>query len=258
MLTELPTAWRGLRLGGYVFAPTLLPTLVYIALMALLVTLGQWQLERAEQKRADLAERAAAGRAPVLDLNAVPASLAAHAHRRARASGTFDTAHQFLLDNRIEDGQVGYRVLTPLRLDGRDTAVLVDRGFVPIVGDRQTLPALPPVDPAAEVTGRIGRGPSVGLRLGEPSDQPGQWPRRVQYMDFEYMRSALDYPLGDYLLIEGSLSNEAVAQRSGRDAWRFGPERHEGYALQWFSLAGALTLIWLVVNTRREQKGGAA
>ncbi|MEX0386822.1 SURF1 family protein [Spiribacter onubensis] len=246
----------GIHIAGYVFAPRLLPTAAYLLLLMLLLSLGHWQLDRADQKRAMLAERAAATRAPVVDLNEVTATLATHEYRRVTANGTFDEAHQFLLDNRIQDGQVGYRVLTPLRLDGLDRAVLVDRGFVPIVGDRQTPPALPPVDPQGPVTGRVSRGPSVGLRLGDPSDQPMQWPRRIQYMDFDYMQSTLDYPLGDYLLVEGALTNEAVAQRTGRDAWRFGPERHDGYAVQWFSLAGALTLIWLIVNTRREQRGG--
>ncbi len=247
-----------MRFAGYVFAPRLLPTVAYLVLLALLLTLGNWQLDRADQKRTALAERAAATRAPVVDLNDVAATLGTHEYRRVAASGTFDEAHQFLLDNRIQDGQVGYRVLTPLRLNDRDAAVLVDRGFVPIVGDRQTLPDLPPVEPQERVTGRVGRGPSVGLRLGDPSDQPTQWPRRIQYMDFDYMQSTLDYPLSDYLLVAGPLTNEVVAQRTGRDAWRFGPERHEGYAVQWFSLAGALTLIWLIVNTRREKRGGAA
>ena len=251
------SACRGVRFAGLVFAPRLLPTIAYLVLLALLISLGNWQLDRAAHKRQALAERAAATRAPVVDLNAGAATLATHEYRRVRAEGTFDEAHQFLLDNRIQDGQVGYRVLTPLRLAGRDAAVLVDRGFVPIIGNRETLPDLPPVETDDIVTGRVSRGPSVGLRLGDPSDQPTQWPRRVQYMDFEYMQSSLDYPLHDYLLVEGALTNEVVAQRSGRDAWRFGPERHQGYAVQWFSLAGALTLIWLIVNTRREKQGGA-
>jgi len=254
----LASASRGVYFAGYVFAPRFLPTFAYLVLLALLLSLGSWQLDRADQKRAALAERAAATRAPVVDLNQVAATLETHEYRRVSAKGTFDEAHQFLLDNRIQDGQVGYRVLTPLRLDRRDGAVLVDRGFVPIVGDRETLPELPPARAEGRVTGRGSRGPSVGLRLGDPSDRPAQWPRRVQYMDFEYMQSTLDYPLDDYLLVEGPLTNEVVAQRTGRDAWRFGPERHQGYAVQWFSLAGALTLIWLIVNTRREKRGGAA
>ena len=245
-------------MGERVFAPSLVPTVVYLVLLVVLVSLGQWQLDRAEQKRAVLAERAAATKAPVISVNDQTTTLARHEYRRATAIGRFDTEHQFLLDNRVQDGRIGYRVMTPLRLEGRETAVLVDRGFIPIAGSRQTLPTLPSVEPEARVSGRISAGPSVGMRLGEAADGTNQWPRRLQYIDFDYMDATLDYSLSDYLLVEGSLATDAVARRGERDAWRFGPARHEGYAVQWFSLAAALTLIWLVVNTRRQRRGDAA
>lgn len=248
----------GIRLGGFVFAPSVLPTVVYLILLVGLIGLGQWQLDRADQKRTTLEQRAAATEAPVISINERLATLDRDEYRRAKAVGRFDTDHQFLLDNQVEDGRIGYRVMTPLKLEGRDTAVLADRGFVPIADSRQKLPTLPPVDPQARVSGRISAGPSVGMRLGDAADGTDRWPRRLQYMDFDYMNATLDYPLSDYLLVEGSLATDAVARRSDRDAWRFGPARHEGYAVQWFSLAAALTLIWLVVNTRRRKQGDAA
>ena len=240
-----------MHVAGFVFSPRLWPTLAYIPLLVLLLSLGNWQLERAQEKREALAARAEAFRAPVVDLTETAASLQSHEYRRAVARGDYDTAHQFYLDNQIEGDRVGYRVLTPLRLAGSERAVLVDRGFTPIVGDRETLPAPPPVESGGEVTGQIGRGPSVGLRLGAPSDNPGEWPRRVQYMDMDYMADALGYPLADFLLRERSLSTDTTARAGIRAPWRFGPERHDGYAFQWFSLAAALTVIWLAVNTRR-------
>lgn len=248
-------AWNGIRIGGWRFRPGWLPTLVYVLLLVGLISLGNWQLDRAADKRDALAARAAATEAPVMALNDQSATLARHAYRRATAQGRFDGEHQFLLDNQTEDGRIGYRVITPLMLDDRDAAVLVQRGFVPIKGSRQALPELPATPDRAQVSGRIESGPSVGMRLGEAADGTGQWPRRLQYIDFEAMQAMVDYPLSDYLLVEGSLATDAVARRSDRDAWRFGPERHEGYAVQWFSLAAALTLIWLVVNTRRYNHG---
>lgn len=245
-----------MRIGGFLFAPRLLPTLAYLLLLALLLTLGFWQLGRADDKWAALAARAEATRAQVVEINEALPSLATHEFRRARAYGQYDLERQFLLDNQVEDRQVGYRLLTPLQLADAEQWVLVDRGFVPITEGRDVMPALPA--PSADiaageapVTGRIGRGPSVGIRLGEPTDNPGVWPRRVQYLDFDYMSQALGAPVADYLLLQGSLATDVQLRRDGRDAWRFGPERHEGYAVQWFSLAAALTVIWLVVNTRR-------
>ncbi len=245
-----------MRISGFLFAPRLLPTLAYLVLLALLLTLGFWQLGRADDKWAALAARAEATRAEVVEINDVVPTLASHEFRRARAYGQYDLERQFLLDNQVQERRVGYRVLTPLQLEDAEQWVLVDRGFVPIEQGRSVMPALPApatgtADSDKPVTGRIGRGPSVGIRLGEPTDNPGVWPRRVQYLDFDYMSQALGAPIADYLLLEGSLATDVQLRREGRDAWRFGPERHEGYAVQWFSLAAALTVIWLVVNTRR-------
>ncbi|PWG61952.1 SURF1 family protein [Spiribacter halobius] len=245
-----------MTIAGYEFRPRLVPTLAYVVVLALLLGLGFWQLERAEQKREALAARAAAARAPVLELNRAPASLAEHRYRRARASGRYDGEHQFLLDNQVRDGEAGYRVLTPLRLEGSTGAVLVDRGWVPVGPDRSQLPAIPAPDGARTVSGRIARGPVVALRLGEPAAENRSWPRRIQYLDFDYIAHALPYPVEGYLLRETPEGEGAVAARAPRDAWRFGPERHEGYAVQWFALAAALTLIWIGVNSHRQREDG--
>ena len=244
-----------MRIAGFRFTPRLIPTVVYCLLLGFLLTLGFWQLERADQKRADLAARAAATQAPVLTLNQTDVSLDEARYRRARAFGAYDTDHQFLLDNQVENGDVGYRLLTPFKFKGSNQAVLVDRGFIALPDRREVMPELPAIDASGEVTGRLSSGPSVGMRLGAPTDTPGQWPRRVQYMDFAYMDSAVDYALANFVLVEGSLANDAVVRRSTRDAWRFGPERHEGYAFQWFALATALTIIWVGVNTKRDARG---
>lgn len=245
-----------MHIGSFQFAPPLLPTLGYLVMLMFLIFLGVWQLDRAEQKHTELAQRAAAIEAPVVSLNDKPAEsgLAAFEFRRARATGVYDTQRQFLLDNQVEDSEVGYRWLVPLRIEGQDQAVLVDRGFLPVGDDRRQLPAVVIEQPEQTVTGQIAPRPTVAMQLGEPSDNPGEWPRRVQYLDYEYFDSQTPYPLlAGQLLIEGSLDLAPRIERTGREAWRYGPERHEGYAFQWFSMAAALTVIWLVVNTKRRQ-----
>jgi len=238
-------------IAGFEFRPRLVPTLAFAIVLPLLIALGFWQLDRAAQKHTALAARAEASRAPVLELNAGVGSLAEHRYRRARATGRYDGERQFLLDNQVQNGRVGYRILTPLRLEGSRRAVLVDRGWVPVGADRSELPEIPVGEGRRTVTGRIARGPSVGIRLGEPAADSA-WPRRVQYLEYDYFEQVLPYPVADYLLREGSVNGGPVAARAVRDAWRFGPERHEGYAVQWFAMALALTVIWVSVNTRRK------
>ena len=142
--------------------------LVLIGVVAL-CGLGMWQLDRHSQ-RAALNARIAAGLAqsPVaLETVGDPQSLD---YRLVTARGEFDPTHEVLLRNRSFNGVTGYHVITPLRLSGRNEAVLVDRGWIPLTE------ASPDVrrkfnPPAGEmvVTG-IARQPET--YVGGPQDPP--------------------------------------------------------------------------------------
>src|SRR4030095_1031828 len=118
-----------LRIGARVFEARWLPTLATLALMAALLTLGFWQLDRMREKEALFAAFAAGSRETV-DLRSLPADRRAR-YQHAWVTGRFDSEHQILLDNMTHQGQVGYRVLTPLMF-GADRTLLVDRGWIPI------------------------------------------------------------------------------------------------------------------------------
>ncbi|MCS4505319.1 hypothetical protein KBTX_02337 [wastewater metagenome] len=234
-----------MRVGPFVFRPGRWPTLVTLVLLPVLIALGFWQIDRAHQKEALIAARESAAAAPVLALNAGLPTPEAGLHRLARARGRYDAGHQFLLDNQTRDGVPGYRIITPLRLEGTDAAVLVDRGWVAAPPRRSQLPDIAVAATPRTVRGRLGDGPSVGLRLGEAYHGDGSWPRRIQYLDFDVLAKALPYPVTPYLLRTG-----AAAEKARPETMRFGPRRHYGYAVQWFALATALLVIYIGVNTR--------
>lgn len=238
-----------MRIGPFSLRLVLIPPLV--AMLALLVGLGFWQLDRAEQKQARLAALAAAREARPVDITAgAPGSEALF--RPARLRGRYDAAHQFLLDNQVRNGRVGYRVLTPLRVAAAAPAVLVDRGWVPAAADRAQLPEIPAPGGSVAPQGLVYGGPSVGLRLGPPAAS-GDWPRRLQYLDFGYVAEVLGYPIRDYVLRLDPDAPGGYARDWPQPA--LGPERHLGYAVQWFSLAAALLVLAGVVAWRR---GGRA
>jgi surfeit locus 1 family protein len=237
-------------IGPYEFRPGRVPTLLFAAMLPVLIGLGFWQVDRAEQKRAIIEAREQAGQAAPFSLNDRSVSRARAMHRPAKASGHYDSDHQFLLDNQVHNGRVGYRILTPLLLKGTDRAVLVDRGWVPAPASRKVLPDISVQTTPREVTGVIGRGPSPGLKLGSAYHGDGDWPRRVEYMDFGYFRSALPYPIPDYVLRQANGDGEALNVPPGIG---MSPKRHLGYAVQWFALATALVAIYVLVNTRRRE-----
>ena len=96
------------------FKSVLFPLIAYVAVFSLLINLGFWQLDRAEQKRSRLSQQvSAAEQAPLEITDEVAVVIEDWLFREVSVSGTFDGGQQFLLDNQINKGQPGYFVLTP-------------------------------------------------------------------------------------------------------------------------------------------------
>jgi surfeit locus 1 family protein len=238
-----------IRAGSFSFKPTLIPSLITLIIFALLLTLGFWQLSRARYKEALQASFAAQLNLPYTSIDQIDLTVEGARYRKVSVTGRYDGIHQILLDNQVLDGQPGYHVLTPLRLKGGKQAVLVNRGWVPLGASRQQLPAIGVTDVEVTLKGRIAQPANPGMRLAAPSDV--DWPRVVQYLDYGEAATALGYALAPVVI----LLDPDMAEGYRRD-WRptpagFGPERHRGYAVQWFALAATLLVIYCVVNTRR-------
>jgi surfeit locus 1 family protein len=222
--------------------------LLTAVLVASFIRLGFWQMHRAEEKKGMISAYQQAAKSDPLDLNALNASLPFA--QAVRASGHFDPARTILLDNQVSDHVVGYRVWSPLQLpSGR--LVLVDRGWVRMDPDRRNLPLIEtPVEPVS-LRGVWQPLPRPGLRLAPDDCDRSTWPRVVQYPLFEELQCLLGPAL-----VEGLLWLDPGEPHGYVRAWHrvdFPPERHYGYALQWFSLAATLLVLFIVVNLRRKQ-----
>ncbi len=243
-----------LSMGRYTvrFRPRLIPTLATLLVFPVLLSLGFWQLDRAEQKEASLAAFDERGRLPALELNRVAPDPEGDLFRRAVAEGEPDAQRQFLLDNQIFRQEAGYHVLTPVRLAGREEAVLVDRGWVSLGASRRSLPGVPVDSLPGRVRGHLDHGPATGIRLGGIADGENGWPLRVQYIDYDELSERLGYPLLPIVLrLDESLPGGFARNWRPEHRTGFGPERNRGYAFQWFALATALLVIYLVVNVQR-------
>ena len=238
------------RLGGWIFEPGRASTCATLLLLPLLLTLGFWQLDRARQKAELQTAFAERFQLPPTPLAEVDPADSANRYRRVIAAGRYDNAHQLLLDNQVRDGRPGYHTLTPLRLrDG--TAILIDRGWLPLGATRQELPDVSLSAEPVTVRGWLAQPANPGLRLGDGAGGDSRWPRIIPHVDYQRLSGLLDYPLLPAIIL---LEPEAPAG-FWRD-WqpRFGgqgPERHQGYAAQWFSLAVALLILYFAVNTHR-------
>lgn len=113
--------------------PWWLTTLLVIAAIGVMIRLGLWQLDRLDERRAFNARVNAQIAAPVLTINAdaLNEDLAEMEYRQAIVVGEYDHSQEVGLRNQVRDGQLGVHLLTPLVIAGTETAVLVNRGWVP-------------------------------------------------------------------------------------------------------------------------------
>ncbi|HEX5340565.1 MAG TPA: SURF1 family protein [Gammaproteobacteria bacterium] len=245
-----------MKSGKWRFHPTLWPTLAALVMFAVLIRLGIWQLHRADYKRALLQQYTQAEKQPPLDFNqalvAAPAALSRYRH--VVVHGHYDAARQILLQDMQHDQQIGYEVLTPFVLEPQQRMVMVDRGWLSkALGDTKA-PPLPLDGNHREIRGVIGILPVPGIRLGKETVPPG-WPKILLYPRYQTLAKLYGAALAPQVILLDADQADGLV-RDWRPDVGFPPVRHLAYALQWFALALALMVIWIVVNLKRGSKYG--
>lgn len=232
------------------FRPSWIPTVLMLVLVPLFVSLGLWQVRRADEKQSLMQLQQSRSLESPVKLLPEMSELGEFRYRPVVVSGNYDTEHQILLDNQVFNGQAGYHVVTPLRLQGGRVGVLVNRGWVPMNPDRRQLPGVPAPAGPIELTGTLDKFAAVGLKLkGADIPSPG-WPAVVQIADADRLRERLGYPLLPYQVLL------APAEPGGFDrAWRqtdLHPEKSRGYALQWFAFAATTIALYFWYGFKRK------
>jgi surfeit locus 1 family protein len=222
-------------------------TLLLIILLTVFISAGLWQLGRAGEKH-DLNAAFNAGsivktlNEPVSDTDA-----AEYRFRLIELSGRYDPRHQFLLDNIVSEGRNGYHILTPFITD-EQTTLMVNRGWLAANADRNILPAINVDGELRTITARINQLPAAGIKLEAPVEKTPKWPQRMLYPTRDQIVAALDTQVPDYqLLLDADQANGYL-----RD-WKavpVGPEKHYGYAFQWFSFAVVTLVFYIILNVR--------
>lgn len=238
--------------GKKQFRPGLWPTVVVALLLPLLIALGLWQLDRAGQKESmEEAYRSRQASPPTDLLTAGEDRFERDAMlwRRVRLRGEYLLDRQYLLDNQIEGGKPGYLIFSPFRLAGEETVVLINRGWLPAGGDRNVTPEVPPPPDNGIVEGTAKGPQSTGLFLGEAvaEDLEGGLVR-VQLLDLDVIARDNGWRLLPYVVRLDKPAGDGFVRN-----WKepgFGREKHLGYAFQWFAMAAALLIIYLVVNMK--------
>ncbi len=223
-----------------------------VLLFPLFLTLGLWQLDRADQKRALIQNFEARSQEPPLRLSGAQQDPEQLRNRRVIASGRYDSGRQLLLDNQIYQSRPGYHVLTPLRLAGEDVAVMVNRGWIPLGPRRDQLPDIHTGEQPRRVAGTIHLPSAPPLLLGESGDRAPGWPKVIQRVD----RPALEQRLAMKLLpftVRLSPEDDDGYVREWKPHYRTPVEKHHAYAVTWFGFAALLVLLYVGLNLVREE-----
>lgn len=223
--------------------------------MALFCSLGVWQLDRGKQKQAMLAQSQGvlAARKP-LPLSAAADPARADAYDWAQGQGRFLDKPAVLLDNQTSEGRSGVRVYRVFQGDAAGTPpLLVELGWLPLPGDR-TLPRIESFAATTQVAGLLAPPPSAGLAVAIVSPQ-ADGNLLATSLDHAMLKSALKLPTLaprvlrlDPALKVGYLRDLNILPNT------LPPERHLGYAVQWFGLALAVLITALVLTMRRRRR----
>jgi surfeit locus 1 family protein len=240
--------------AGRRFSPRPWALVFTLALLAGFVALGSWQIERSREKRA-LIEAFERGDSDTVALSIAPVDRLPR-YQRVSTSGHYEPGRQVLLDNMPSaTGQPGYRVLTPFRRADGGPLLMVDRGWVPLGPDRGSLPPVSVDAGSRIITGRLDGLPVPGLRIGaaRAADAAG-WPLVLNFPVVADLETALGEPVERRIVLLDATAPDGF-ERAWRPSIGFPPERHLGYAIQWFALALVLVVAFVATSLQPSTPG---
>jgi len=232
-----------LRFKHWLLTPEWGPSLVLLLVLPLLLSLGFWQLHRAEEKRQLLGQYN-------LRIQQPPEVLTGHEpdYTPVSVTGYYDNQHTILIDNQFYHHQVGYDVISPFMDTGSGRVVLVNRGWIPRLSVADKLPVVPPALGQQTIIGLVHK-PKSTFVLAH-ARFASVWPWITEELRVKEIQAVLGKSLYPSVVL---LSPEAASGFVRQ--WGFvtavPPERHQAYAMQWFILALILVIIYIKLSIRR-------
>jgi len=227
----------------------LVPSVLILATIAFLVSLGFWQLDRADQKRTIEAsiQKANTG---VVELIINQNELLNKEYYEVRLQGSYIGDKQFIYDNQIVDQASGYYVLTPFVLTGQSNAIMINRGFIPWNGRRDQLDDIAVDSAFREVKIQVSR-PIKRIEL-KTSDISNQFPVLIQAIDFDVIEEISSTSFVDVIGLLDPSSDDGFVRKW--EPYTGSIEKHIGYAIQWFLMALVLGIIGIRMGLKQRKK----
>jgi surfeit locus 1 family protein len=219
-----------------------------VTLVAMTVTigLGFWQMDRANSKQALQMQIDTFARQPPQRIGAEPVANPDELwFHPVELTGEFAPQHTIFVDNQVYEKQQGFHVYTPFRIESSQKYVLVKRGWIGKNLDTQKPEKL--LYPTGELT-IVGMAQAPSTRFIELSDEviKGEvW----QNISLERFGKYTHLQLEPFVLQQTSDTHDGLARQWPKANVK--RTMNLSYALQWFVMAGAIFIYFLVTNVRR-------
>lgn len=221
---------------------TIISHLIVTIVISILCSLGSWQIARYEDKKErviQISERQAQG---VIEHRMLTTLNLSDVRDVMINISPLEYSDKYLwLDNQQSNGQIGFKLVVPVNTE--EGWLLVNMGWVKGRKDRLTLPNIPALEELTKpLTGAISI-PGINRFVTETALNDGQFPKVIQQIEISRLGELIDKPLLPYMLTVTQPSEDYIRQ------WTpvvMAPEKHIGYAIQWFGLAIAAFIIYFI------------
>ncbi len=228
------------------FKPGARITIFFVFFAILFFSLGVWQIERGQSKAGILNEFND-------NLKKTPSNLDASSKKwdRVFVRGTWVNSKQILIDNIINRGIAGYKVITPLNIEGSDKTILVDRGWIKQNKYREVLPDIS-IEEKSETVSGILELPELGLVLSNDL-VTSEWPKISQSKNFEILAEQFDMNLFPMILLADPINQKSLEYIKITPT-NMTPTKHYGYSAQWFLMFLVLCVMYIWYGLNKYEK----
>ena len=208
------------------FNPGIKITIFFVFFAILFFYLGVWQIERGNAKKLIMNEFEN-------NIKKEPKYISEESKKwdRVFVKGKWDDSKQILIDNIINNGIAGYKVLTPLRINETNQLILVDRGWIKRNKYREIIPNIELIETNENVTGIL-ESPELGLVLSDNLVSEG-WPKVSQTKNLEIISKEYDDTIYPMILLADPLLKNSLEYIKITPT-NMTPIKHYGYSAQWF------------------------
>lgn len=235
-------------LSNWVFKPGIASTMVFLLLFPGMLGLANWQYHRADEKKQLLIQLDESMNSQFVAVSKASDLKKLDIYTPIKMDAKLDSEHVFYVENRPRNGLVAADVFVPVILN-QGQSIMLNLGWL-YLKDRNKLPSFT-LPEEIKFSAIVDNFPEAGWELGDVQ-QPDQWPALIPRIERDKLELWLGtdvYP--NVLRMKEPLNNNLNTE------WTptvMPPEKHLAYAFQWFSMAIALLLLYIKINTKRKDE----